>query len=41
MRDNEESPSRMMDNPHELDVPTEANYNLDEWFPEDGRNDRD
>jgi hypothetical protein len=41
MRDYEESPSRMMDDPHELDDPTEAIYDLDEWYPEDGSNDRD
>jgi hypothetical protein len=47
MWDYEESPLRMVDGPHELDDlddlddPTEANYNVDEWFPEDGSNDRD
>jgi hypothetical protein len=47
MWDYEESPPRMVDGPHELDDlddlddPTEANYNVDEWFPEDGSNDRD
>jgi hypothetical protein len=41
MRDYEESPSRMMDDPHELDDLTKANYDLDEWYPEDGSNDRD
>jgi hypothetical protein len=45
MRDYEESPSRMMDGPHELDHlddfddPTEADYDVDEWYPEDGSND--
>jgi hypothetical protein len=34
MRDYEERPSRMMDDLHELDDPTEADYNVDEWFPE-------
>jgi hypothetical protein len=41
-RDYEESPPRMVDGPHELDDlddPTEANYDMDEWFPEDGSND--
>jgi hypothetical protein len=40
MRDYEESPSRMMDDSHELDDLTEADYDVDEWFPEDRRNDR-
>jgi hypothetical protein len=38
MRDYEESPSRMMDDPHELDDLT-VNYDMDEWYPEDGSND--
>jgi hypothetical protein len=38
MRDHEESPSRMFD---DLDDPTIANYDVDEWFPEDGSCDRD
>jgi hypothetical protein len=47
MRDYEESPPRMVDGLHELndlddlDDPTEADYNVDEWFLEDGSNDRD
>jgi hypothetical protein len=47
MRDYEESPSRMANGPHELndlddlDDPTEADYDVDEWFPEDGSNNRD
>jgi hypothetical protein len=41
MRDYEESPSRMMDGPHELDDPTEADYDVDAWFPMDGSNDQD
>jgi hypothetical protein len=41
MRDYEESSSRMMDDPYELDDPTEVDYNVDEWYPEDGSNDRD
>jgi hypothetical protein len=47
MRDNEESLPRMMNGPHELDDLddlddlTKADYNMDEWFPEDGSNDRD
>jgi hypothetical protein len=42
MRDYEESPSRMMDNLddlHELDNPTEADYDVDERYPKDGGND--
>jgi hypothetical protein len=38
MRDHEESPSRMYD---DLDDPTIANYDVDEWFPEDESRDRD
>jgi hypothetical protein len=47
MRDYEESPSRMENGPHELDDLddlddlTEPFSNMDEWFPEDGSNDRD
>jgi hypothetical protein len=47
MRDYEESLSRMMNGPHELDAlddlddPTEADCGVDEWFLEDGSNDRD
>jgi hypothetical protein len=47
MRDYEESLSRKENGPPELDDlddlddPTEANYDMDEWFPEDGNNDRD
>jgi hypothetical protein len=39
MRDYEESPPRMVNDPHELDDlddlddPIEANYDVDEWFP--------
>jgi hypothetical protein len=46
MRDYEESLPRMENGPHELDDldelddPTEADYDEDEWFPEDGSNDR-
>jgi hypothetical protein len=36
MRDYEESPSRMMDDLHELNDPTEANYDVDEWYIMDG-----
>jgi hypothetical protein len=36
LRNYEESPSRMMDNLDDLDDPTEANYDVDEWYPEDG-----
>jgi hypothetical protein len=41
MRDYEESLSRMMDDLDDLDDPTKASSDLDEWFPEDGSNDRD
>jgi hypothetical protein len=47
MRDYEESPPRMVNGLHELDDlddlddPTEVDYNVDEWFPEDGSNDQD
>jgi hypothetical protein len=40
-RDYEESPSRMMDNLDDLDNLTEVDYDVDEWFPKDGSNDRD
>jgi hypothetical protein len=39
MRDYEESPSRMMDDFHELDDLIEADYNVDKWYPEDGSRD--
>jgi hypothetical protein len=41
MRDYEESPSRRMDDRDDLDDPTKACSDMDEWFPEDGSNDRD
>jgi hypothetical protein len=41
VRDYEESPLRMMDDLEYLDDPTEANYDVDEWFPVDGSNDQD
>jgi hypothetical protein len=41
MRDYEESPSRMMDDLDDLDDPTEASSDMDEWLSEDGSNDRD
>jgi hypothetical protein len=47
MRDYEESPPRMENGPpklddlDDLDDPTEANYDVDEWFLEDGSNDED
>jgi hypothetical protein len=44
MGDYEESPPRMENGPHELDDlddPTEPCSDMDEWFPEDGSNDRD
>jgi hypothetical protein len=37
MRDYEKSPTRMMDDLDDLD----ASFNMDEWFLEDGSNDRD
>jgi hypothetical protein len=40
VRDYEESASRM-DDPHELDDPTEADYDVEEWYLEDGSYDRD
>jgi hypothetical protein len=39
--DHEERTSTMMDDPHELDDPTDANYDVDEGYAEDGSNDRD
>jgi hypothetical protein len=45
MRDYEESPPRMANGLHELDDlgdlddSTEADYDVDEWFPKDGSND--
>jgi hypothetical protein len=41
MRDYEESPSRIVDDLDDLDDPTEDNYDVDEWYPEDGSQDRD
>jgi hypothetical protein len=41
MRDYEESPTRMMDVPHELDDPPEADYNVDEWYLEGDSNGQD
>jgi hypothetical protein len=47
MRDYEDTPPRMMNGPHELDDLddlddlTEADYDMDEWFPEEGSNDQD
>jgi hypothetical protein len=47
MRDYEEILPRMANGPHELDdldnldYLTEADYDVDELFPEDGSNDRD
>jgi hypothetical protein len=38
MRDHEERPSKMFD---DLDDPTEADYDVDEWFREDGSRYRD
>jgi hypothetical protein len=42
MRDYEEHPLRMEDDFDELDNdPNEGQSDVDEWFPEDGSNDRD
>jgi hypothetical protein len=41
MRDYEESTLRMFDDLDDLDDPTEADYDMDEWFPEDGNCDCD
>jgi hypothetical protein len=41
MRDHEESSSRMFDDFDDLDDLTEVDYDVDEWFPEDGSHDRD
>jgi hypothetical protein len=42
MRDYEESPPRMVDDLDNLDDdPNEGRSDMDEWFPEDGSNDRD
>jgi hypothetical protein len=42
MRDYEESSPRMVDDLDDLDDdPNDACSNMDEWFPEDGSNDRD
>jgi hypothetical protein len=41
MRDYKESLSRVMDDLDDLVDPTEADYDVNEWFPEDGSNDRD
>jgi hypothetical protein len=42
MRDYEESLPRMMDDLDDLDDdPNECQSDMDEWFPEDGSNDRD
>jgi hypothetical protein len=42
MRDYEEHPLRMEDDFDDLDDdPNESCSNMDEWFPEDGSNDRD
>jgi hypothetical protein len=43
-RDYEENPPWMENGPYELDDlddPTETNYDVDEWYPKDGSNDRD
>jgi hypothetical protein len=41
MRDHEESPSRMMDDLDDLNGRTKADYDVNEWFLEDGSNDQD
>jgi hypothetical protein len=42
MRDYEKSPPMMMDDLDDLDDdPNEGHSDMDEWFPEDGSNDRD
>jgi hypothetical protein len=41
MRDYEESSSRMMIDLDDLDDPTNADFDMNEWFPEDGSNDQD
>jgi hypothetical protein len=42
MRDFEESPPRMLDDFDDLDDdPNEGRFDMDEWFPKDGSNDRD
>jgi hypothetical protein len=42
MRDYEEHPIRMEDDFDDLDGdPYEGRSDVDEWFPEDGSNDRD
>jgi hypothetical protein len=42
MRDYEENPLRMEADFDDLDDdPNEGHSNMDEWFPEDGSNDRD
>jgi hypothetical protein len=44
MRDYEESPPTMVNGLHDLDDLddlTKADYDVDEWFPEDGSNNQD
>jgi hypothetical protein len=41
MGDRKESPSRMMDDLDDMNDLTEVDYDVDEWFPEDGSNDQD
>jgi transcriptional/translational regulatory protein YebC/TACO1 len=41
MREYKESLSRMMDDLDDLDDLTKVSSDMDEWFPEDGSNDRD
>jgi hypothetical protein len=41
MRGYEESPLRMFDDLDDLDDPTEADYDVDEWYPVDGSCDQD
>jgi hypothetical protein len=39
MRDHEQSQSRMYDDLEDMDDLTLANYDVEEWFPEDGSRD--
>jgi hypothetical protein len=41
MTGHEESPPRIYVELDDLDNPTEADYDMDEWFPEDESCDRD
>jgi hypothetical protein len=41
VRDYEDIPSRILDDLDDLDDPTEADYDMDEWYPKDGSCDQD